>query len=65
MAKIIAKQKSYFTDKRQALIDGFLETDKKFNEKLYSDGTTAIVVLLTEGNKLFAANVGKSKKKKK
>lgn len=58
MAKIISSQKTYSSDKRQALIDGFIETDKKFNEKLYNDGTTAVVALLCEGNKLYVANVG-------
>jgi protein phosphatase 2C family protein 2/3 len=58
--KNIVSQTHYATDKKRAIVDGFIQTDRDYMEKFADgeDGSTAIAALITEEGKLYVANVG-------
>eukprot|EP01103_Thecamoeba_quadrilineata_P000376 TRINITY_DN10317_c0_g1_i1.p1 TRINITY_DN10317_c0_g1~~TRINITY_DN10317_c0_g1_i1.p1 ORF type:complete len:284 (-),score=56.25 TRINITY_DN10317_c0_g1_i1:95-946(-) len=58
----VVNHSSYSTNKSQALIEGFKETDKAFLKKLEDSGSTANAVLIDlNTKKLYCANTGDSR----
>lgn len=63
MHENILSQSTYKTNKKQAIIDGFIQMDKEY-ASLYpngQDGSTAVIGLLTDDYKLYVAHVGDSR----
>jgi len=58
----VTQHEKYAMNKKEALIEGYKATDKKFLKKLEDCGSTAVCALLTtEAKKLFVANAGDSR----
>jgi len=58
----VATHEKYATNKKEAFIEGYKITDKKFLKKLEDCGSTAVSALLTfDAKKLIVANAGDSR----